>query len=399
MADFFIPKNLDDINTLRDTGEAECSWLEFKSGKLFSGKFDKVCNTLSVQITAFANSAGGIILLGVDENSDRTISALSPITDLTITEDRLESALLSRINPPASYSITRIPCDDGSIFVISIPQSFNGPHQASDKKYYARRQFRVDPLLPYEIDDIRRRIPSDQSVATVSMFARDGSIFFKIINKGDAPIFDVRFGIIGIENREIANSWRPALDRPYLSPFRKISPREERTFLGSGYEFFSEKLNDDFTIFIKYRDEHGYSYTHQEVYYLQDLVALPHVASRQEKQFEDLVDEIKKINRNLSEVSSSLKRISELAVHPSGLALSKTSLTALGASENLKWPGWALDYRAIAEILEIDESTALKITHTLFASHNLMGGENKCLDEIDVSEEVKARIRSRLANL
>lgn len=399
MAEFFTPKNLDDVNTIRDTGEAECAWLEFKSGKLFSGKIEKAFDTLSKEITAFANSTGGIIILGADENNERKISNLSPITDPAITEDRLENALLPRINPPASYSITRIPCDGGNVFVFRIPQSFNGPHQASDKKYYARRQLRIDPLLPYEIDDIRRRIPDEQSVATVSMFGRDGSIFFKIMNRGDAPIFDVRFGIIGIENKEIANSWRPPLDRPYLSPFRKIAPREERTFLGSDYEFFSEKLTDDFTIFIEYRDEHGYSHTHQEVYYLQDLVALPHVASRQEKKFEDLVDEVKKASRELSEISSSLKRISQLAIHPSGLALSKTSLTALGASENLKWPGWALDFRAIAEILDIDESAALKLTHTLFAAHNLIGGENKSLDEIDVSEEVKKRIRSRLTDL
>jgi hypothetical protein len=62
----------------------------------------------------------------------------------------------------------------------------------------------------------------------------------------------------------------------------------------------------------------------------------------------------------------------------------------------VKWPGWVLSYEALSEILEIELGAAIEIQRFLFGEFHLISGRNRDLDELNVSDELKQRIRERL---
>ena len=66
---------------MKERGDSENATLEFKSSRLLDQKNDKVFETLSKEITAFANSIGGVFIIGIEEDDDRGISKVVPITN------------------------------------------------------------------------------------------------------------------------------------------------------------------------------------------------------------------------------------------------------------------------------------------------------------------------------
>jgi hypothetical protein len=89
--------------------------------------------------------------------------------------------------------------------------------------------------------------------------------------------------------------------------------------------------------------------------------------------------------------------MSESAFYPTGLNLSKTALQALSGKSDWKWPGQSMSYAALAEVLEVDIGTALRIQQDLFGNHHFLGAVDSALDDIDVPNEVKSRIRQLIS--
>lgn len=80
------------------------------------------------------------------------------MTDAKITPDLVEQILNSKIQPRLNgVRITRIRLEKGFGYVISVPQSRTGPHQAPDLKYYKRFGRQSVAMYDYEIKDIMRR--------------------------------------------------------------------------------------------------------------------------------------------------------------------------------------------------------------------------------------------------
>ncbi|PBB52315.1 MULTISPECIES: ATP-binding protein [Mesorhizobium] len=165
---YFRPRTNHDILEMKERGDAEGAALEYKSSRLFEQKNEKVFETLSKELTGFANAIGGVLIIGIEEDSERRISDIRPIQDPSRNETWLEDGLLSRISPSLQISIERIDVESGHLLVLDVPPSRNAPHQAADKRFYARRLFRIDPLLPFEVEDIRRRVSSLSSGASLS---------------------------------------------------------------------------------------------------------------------------------------------------------------------------------------------------------------------------------------
>lgn len=393
---YFRPQTPDDITTMKERGDAEGATLEYKSSRLFEQKNEKVFETLSRELTAFANALGGVLIIGIEEDDNRQISDIAPILDNSRNETWLEDGLLSRISPSLQLSISRIEIDGGHLIVIDVPQSRNAPHQAADKRYYARRLFRVDPLLAFEVDDIRRRTSSSSVGAGLSMMFQGGSVSFSIKNEGLGNIFDVSIQIEGIENSSIAEAWNPGLDRPYTEPFRIIHSGETRNFLGVGFNFLEERLQDQMNVKLFYADEEGKQHQRTYTYYLKDFRSTFRLKSPNEEVLENGVKQLEKIERTLGDLSRDIKSIRESAFHPTGINFSSTTLTTLKSDKEVKWPGEFLTFQALAEVLGVDMSTAVKIQRELFGAAHYVGGVNRPLDEIDLPDEVKERIRQRL---
>ena len=130
--------------------------LDYKASAALA-KDSKSRDELCKDVSAFANSAGGQIIYGIeegdrkpvriDEGSDATREWIEQVIDLNV-QPRLEEIV-----------VTPIPIGAGRhAYVLTIGQaSARAPHQAPDKKYYKRQNFQSAPMEDYEIRDILRR--------------------------------------------------------------------------------------------------------------------------------------------------------------------------------------------------------------------------------------------------
>jgi len=391
-----VPKTEHEVLALKEQREPEGPFLEYKSARLFKSKNDKIFETLSKELTAFANAAGGVLIIGIKEDSERCIEAFEPITDDKKMDSWLEDGLLPRISPPMAMTVQEIEVEHGKLLVIDVPPSPSAPHQASDRKYYARRLYRVDPLLAFEIDDIRRRAEGSPLNVSVGIWFENGIINFFIKNSSINPIYNIKVKIGGINGEEISKAWNPGIERPYLEPFRIIHQDEKMSFLGANFQFFKQKSMDEIIVSVLFSDSHGVSHQKEKKFYLKDYESAQFQRTNAERSLEKIEEHLSGINKALQEFALTAKSASESAIHSSGVNLSKTSLAALSSSLKWKWSGENLSHMALAEVLEVDMDTAHKIWSDLFGQYHLIGGRSVDLKHLDVDEEVKEKIRKRL---
>jgi len=117
---------------------------------------------ISKDVSAFANSAGGIIVYGVKEVDHIAAELDGGFDPASMTKEWLEDVIQGRIHPrihdmhinPIQLT-TRFP---GRVaYAVTIPQS-NTAHQAHDKRYYKRFNFKSEPMEDHEIRDVMNRL-------------------------------------------------------------------------------------------------------------------------------------------------------------------------------------------------------------------------------------------------
>ena len=86
----------EDINSLISLGVEESIDLEFKSSDSLKIS-DKKKSELAKDISAFANSSGGIIIYGINEEN-HVASSISPIDGNIITKEWIEQVIQTRIH-------------------------------------------------------------------------------------------------------------------------------------------------------------------------------------------------------------------------------------------------------------------------------------------------------------
>ena len=149
---------------------------------------------LSQDVSAFANSAGGLLVLGVGEKKSEPLKPGLPgeITwTASYTKEAIESALLSRIHPWIEHlAIHPVRNSEGKVvFLFDIPQSMKA-HQAGDKRYYMRHNFQKLPMEHYQIVDLmnRRSSPILKPIIEVVKVASDGrgvTLHMGLVNEGN----------------------------------------------------------------------------------------------------------------------------------------------------------------------------------------------------------------------
>jgi predicted HTH transcriptional regulator len=99
------------------------------------GKADKQRDELCKDVTAFANSAGGQIVYGMEEDK-HVPTEVDDGADPSITKEWVEHIIDSRVQPRIEgLIITPIQLARGLGFVLAIPQATSrAPHQAPDKR-------------------------------------------------------------------------------------------------------------------------------------------------------------------------------------------------------------------------------------------------------------------------
>lgn len=196
--DFYIKDTytIDDINNLITNEVEENIHLDYKAAGALDKKDDKKRNEITKDISAFANSDGGIIVYGISEEDHRP-KEISPIDGRIYTKEWLENVIQliqPRIDDLKIYPI-RIGDLRKSIYVVKIPRSGNVPHMARDKRYYKRFNFKSEPMEDYEVKDLYNRIFIPKIKIDGCTFVRiyetesryEYQLTAKIINEGKQP--------------------------------------------------------------------------------------------------------------------------------------------------------------------------------------------------------------------
>jgi hypothetical protein len=161
------------LEQLINLGVQESLTLEFKRSAAL-GKGDKEKNDISKDVSAFANSAGGVLVYGMIEDK-HTASMIDVGVDRNIlTKEWLESVIKSRIKPVVeSVEIKQVTLPskgkDMVAYAVEVsPATDRAPHQAFDHRYYKRFNFESTPMEDYEVRDLMRRSIEYQKVFGVA---------------------------------------------------------------------------------------------------------------------------------------------------------------------------------------------------------------------------------------
>jgi len=147
--------NVEDLMMLIAEGIPEDKMLDFKRDLKVDTDSDK--KELAKDVCAFANSSGGIILIGVNQDNDAKASELTGV-DIESEDElvrRIQQILKARVSPKIpGIRFRKIDLENGkSVFVVEIPKSFVSPHMVKEDRFYFR-----DSAMRHIMDEQELRI-------------------------------------------------------------------------------------------------------------------------------------------------------------------------------------------------------------------------------------------------
>ena len=146
-------------------GQPESSQLEYKSGKALAGKEDKtkfVHDQLSPVVSAFANSEGGIVVIGMAEDPKTRPRVAKELDGVNIdkgqaieSSEQFQQIVESCINPYLpGMRVKRIALSGLAAgrcaVVVYVPQGTTA-YQANDHLYYSRSEFETKSMPDHEV--------------------------------------------------------------------------------------------------------------------------------------------------------------------------------------------------------------------------------------------------------
>lgn len=157
----------EDLIELVDLQIPESTHLDYKECRALTwtdneGK-KKVINSISKDVSSFANADGGTIVYGIIEKDKSNIPYPERIdvgydqesTSIEWLENVIDSNIQPRIKGIKINPVKLRSTNPGKVaYVVSIPKAMKEPYQAMDKRYYRRRNFKSEPMGHYEIMDI-----------------------------------------------------------------------------------------------------------------------------------------------------------------------------------------------------------------------------------------------------
>jgi hypothetical protein len=231
---FYRPTTLVHIESLVSQHVEESAHLDFKRQLPPPGENDRIAKLLS----AFANSDGGIVVYGIDEDGQGRADSLTPLP-LANALERLDGVAHSLDGPVALESLSLpSPSDHRSGFlVVTVPRSTRAPHFHKGTAW-GKLPRDIAPLTRRQIGDLFARqpgfpeefnlLPAPQGRVRVELISvqvpgRTGLRYYLLFeNDGNTDVFDVTYQIdyAGSDIRLVDQGLFPAPVMPSGSKFR-----------------------------------------------------------------------------------------------------------------------------------------------------------------------------------
>lgn len=230
-----LPASLADIESLVRNQVPESIHLDYKANPALD---PKKRDEIAKDVSAFANSDGGLLVYGVEEDK---VSHLPLQIDAGVdpkwNREWLEQVITSNISPRIEgIAITQFSLPTGrQVVCVCVPKSFRGPHQAPDQRYYKRFNFSSFPMEHYEVDDVRARAQTIPPLVVLDLKPPSENFLpFVLRNVGNLPALNLKF------------SWSKDMKWPGGSPPAQFV--RGITFLAPGkvFEIFNHGRNKIF---------------------------------------------------------------------------------------------------------------------------------------------------------
>ena len=234
--------NVDDLALLIQNKAQESIGLEYKGAGALAQR-PEVKLEISKDVSAFANSAGGVLVYGMDENG-HVPTAVDPINPKPFSKEWLENVILANVQPRVDklhINPVQIPYGANALrfaYVLTIPQSYTA-HQAGDKRYYKRFNFQSVPMEHYEVMDTMNR--SRTPIIDVSLTTRLASVVTETnIHKYDVLLDLHNFGAKAANNLKLV--LRFPIDLGVISNGLRKGPQTS-TASANGREYQRQKCS------------------------------------------------------------------------------------------------------------------------------------------------------------
>ena len=154
-----VPLNEADLLAWIATGTEEGQTVEYKRAASIGTDSDRKAE-IAKDVSAMANSAGGLLFYGVSEEKHLP-TGIDPIVDPKMTKEWLEQVINTGIHPRiidlSIHPVRVVAPTVGSVYVVEIPEGTTA-HQAVERKlYYRRFNFESQAMHDREIRDVMGR--------------------------------------------------------------------------------------------------------------------------------------------------------------------------------------------------------------------------------------------------
>ena len=310
-----LPTTVGDVKKLTDAQVQESLNLDYKDSRSLSNS--KARAEIAKDVSAFANSDGGLIVYGVEEKEHLPVRVDEGVEHGKFSREWLENVITSNIAPRIEdVQIAQIPLSDShSIFAIKVPKSFRGPHQErlESKRYYRRFNSKSVPMEDYEIREAFNRRQIAPPLVNVDVEIKYNLVRFVVANYGNATAQNVRFAF------PEGLAWHEQ-SKPNVILERGISNFPPSRIMRFGYNVFSELLEKEgsdakcFDVSVVYFHP-GLRQQIKETFSF-DLVEFSKTVVNEsdiERLTKKLVDEMKNLTNEVKNLDGKLEKISSIA--------------------------------------------------------------------------------------
>jgi hypothetical protein len=174
---------------IKDQVEEHLS-LDYKAAGALE-KNDKKRIELTKDVSAIANSSGGLLIYGVFE-TEHVPGGFDPVKRSVISKEWIEQVIQTiqpRIDGIFIHAISLSPDGEEVCYVVDVPKSTTA-HMAQDQRYYKRFNFTSCPMQDYEVRDVMNRRTHPHVKASIfvnrntNRIEQTGVILVKVENVG-----------------------------------------------------------------------------------------------------------------------------------------------------------------------------------------------------------------------